>query len=179
MLQSFELNGTDVTKEFIKDPPAWGPKIGEPERPDMIPVDLLFDRLVTNDPLREATRTRFRSRNFADAVQAAFKCLANAVKEKSGDHERDGADLMRHVFGAQSPLLKLNALQSRSDKDEHNGYRDIFAGAMTGIRNPRAHEHEIKDNPAITLELLTMANHLMRKLDGAMKNDALSEESTA
>ena len=85
---------------------------------------------------------------------------------------------MRHVFGAQSPLLKLNALQSQSDQDEHNGYRDIFAGAMTGIRNPRAHESDVEDNPLGALELLTLANHLMRKLDEATRNDALSDEST-
>ena len=177
-LRQFEWSGTDVTREFIKDPPAWGPKIGAPERPEAIPVDQLFDRLVTNEPLREATRNRFRSRNFTDAVEAAFKCLANSVKERSGHHQGDGAGLMRHVFGSQSPLLTLNALRSRSDKDEHDGYRDIYAGAMTGIRNPRAHEHEIKDNPAVALELLTMANHLMRKLNSAKKNDTRAEEST-
>ena len=174
----FEQSDTDVTKEFIKDPPAWGPKIGAPERPDAIPVDLLFDRLVTNDALRAATRDRFRTRNFTDAVEAAFKCLANTVKEKSGHYERDGADLMRHVFGARSPQLKLNAFRSQSEKDEHNGYRDIFAGVMTGIRNPRAHEHAIKDDPAVALELLITANHLMRKLDSATKNGAKVEEST-
>ena len=141
-------------------------------------MDQLYDRLVTNELLRAATRDRFRSRNFTDAVEAAFKCLANAVKERSGNYERDGADLMRHVFGAQSPLLKFSSLRSQSEKDEHNGYRDIFAGVMTGIRNPRAHEHAIKDNPAVALELLTMANHLMRKLDSATKNDAKVEEPT-
>lgn len=177
-LGSFESSGADVSTEFIKSTSQFGPSIGSPERPDAIPPDLLFDRLVTNERLRKATIGRFRSRNFTDAVEAAFKCLANSVKEVSGHNERDGADLMRHVFGAQSPLLRLNALQSRSDKDEHNGYRDIFAGAMTGIRNPRAHEHESKDNLVIALELLTMANHLMRKLDGATKNDTPSEDST-
>ena len=140
-------------------------------------MDQLFDRLVTNDVLRAATRDRFRSRNFTDAVESAFKCLANAVKERSGQHQKDGADLMRHVFGAQSPILRINALKSRSDKDEHDGYRDIFAGVMTSIRNPRAHEHMIKDSPAITLELLAMANHLMRKLEGTTKNGTQTEET--
>ena len=177
-ISEFEWNGTDVTKELLKDPPTWGPKIGAPERLEAIPVDQHYDRLVTNELLRAATRDRFRSRNFTDAVEAAFKCLANAVKERSGNYERDGADLMRHVFGAQSPLLKFNALRSQSEKDEHNGYRDIFAGVMTGIRNPRAHEHAIKDNPAVAVELLTMANHLMRKLDSATTNDAKVEEPT-
>ena len=105
ILRSFELNGTDVTKEFIKDPPAWGPKMGAPERPESISVDLLFDRLVTNDPLRQVTRTRFRSRNFADAVEAAFKCLDNAVKEKSGLSDKSGSDLMFTAFNEKNPVL--------------------------------------------------------------------------
>ena len=177
-LRQFEWSGTDITGEFIKDPPAWGPSIGAPEQPELIPIDQLYDRLITNDHLRQATRSRFRSRNFADAVEAAYKCLANAVKERSDHRERDGADLMRHVFSEKSPLLRLNALQSRSDKDEHNGYRDIFAGVMIGIRNPRAHEPGIKDNPSVALELLTLANHLMRKLDAVTKNGTQSEGPT-
>ena len=178
-LGSFESSGADVSTEFIKSTSQFEAKHRFPRKAGCnSPRPEVFDRLVTNERLRKATIGRFRSRNFTDAVEAAFKCLANSVKEVSGHNERDGADLMRHVFGAQSPLLRLNALQSRSDKDEHNGYRDIFAGAMTGIRNPRAHEHESKDNLVIALELLTMANHLMRKLDGATKNDTPSEDST-
>ena len=46
---------------------------------------------------------------------------------------------------------------------------DIFAGSMTGIRNPRAHEHDLVDEPEVALELLALANHLMRKLDAATK----------
>lgn len=177
LLRRFDWSGTDVTREFVKDSTAWGPKIGAPERPEAIPVDQLFDRLVTNQLLREATRNRFRNRNFTDAVEAAFKCLANAVKERSGHYERDGADLMRHVFGSRSPILQLNARESQSEKDEHDGYRDIFAGVMTGIRNPRAHEYAIKDDPTVALELLTLANHLLRRLDNAAKADAQLEES--
>ena len=172
----FERSGTDVTAEFLRPPIPAGISVGAPRQPESIPIDDLFDRLITNEILHKATSKRFRDRQFADAVEAAFKCFANSVKEVSGHSERDGAVLMRHVFGAQSPLLKLNPLQSQSEKDEHNGYRDIFAGAMTGIRNPRAHEHETKDDPMVALELLTMANHLMRKLDRATKNDTQSEE---
>ncbi len=174
-LRIFEYSGADVSSEFIKNIPAWGPKIGLPERPEAIPVNQFFERLVTNENLRQATEKRFLSRNFADAVEAAFKCLNNAVKAKSGHVEKDGADLMRHVFSANAPQLQLNALQSQSDKDDQNGYREIFAGVMTGIRNPRAHEHELTDNPAVALELLAMANHLMRRLENATRvNESLS-----
>ena len=47
----------------------------------------------------------------------------------------------------------------------------IFAGSMTGIRNPRAHQHDLMDDPEVALELLGLANHLMRKLDAATKNE--------
>ena len=39
--------------------------------------------------------------------------------------------------------------------------------AMTGIRNPRAHESQLADTPESALEMIVLANHLMRKLDGA------------
>ena len=178
LLRRFEWSGTDVTGEFIKDPPAWGPKIGAPERPDMIPVDLLFDRLVTNNRLSQAARTRFRSRNFADAVEAAFKCLDNAVRDRSGLSDKGGSDLMFTVFNEKNPILKLNELHSPSDRNEQEGYKHLFAGAMTGIRNPRAHEHELRDDPKVALEILAFANHLMNKLDAATRKETESSEPT-
>ena len=165
LLRNFDWSGTDVTKEFTKDPPAWGPKIGPPERPEAIPVDLLFDRLVTNELLRKATRNRFHSRNFADAVESAFKCLDNAIRAKSGLSDKGGSDLMFTAFNEKNPVLKLNELRSTTDRNEQEGYKHLFAGAMTGIRNPRAHEHELRDDPRVALELLALANHLMGKLD--------------
>ena len=61
-------------------------------------------------------------------------------------------------------MLRINDLGSSSKKDEQRGYMDIFAGVMAGIRNPRAHEHELEDEPEVALELIILANHLMRKL---------------
>ena len=84
---------------------------------------------------------------------------------------------MRAAFSANSPLLYLNSLQSESDRNEQRGYMDLFAGAMTGIRNPRAHEHDIEDDPQVALELLVIANHLMRKLNGSTKEDSPSGNS--
>ncbi len=129
----------------------------------------LYDRLVRRDALRLATRRLFLDGHYARAVEEAFKCLNNAVKEKSGLSAKDGADLMRNAFSAGGPLLKLNDLRSTSKKDEQRGYMDLYAGAMTGIRNPRAHDHRLQDDPESALELIVMANHLMRKLDGASR----------
>ena len=127
-----------------------------------------FDQLITSESIRSVSRGLFSDSHYARAVEEAFKCLNNEVKAACRSNA-DGASLMRTAFSANSPLLKLNSLQSDSDNDEQKGYMDIYAGAMTGIRNPRAHEHELQDEPEVALELLTLANHLMCKLESATR----------
>ena len=127
-----------------------------------------FDEVITSESIRSVSRGLFSDGHYARAVEEAFKCLNNEVKAVCSLNA-DGAGLMRTAFSAKSPRLKLNNLESESEKDEQQGYMDIYAGAMTGIRNPRAHEHELQDEPEVALELLTLANHLMCKLESATR----------
>lgn len=125
-----------------------------------------FDEFITSESIRCVSRDLFFDGYYTRAVEEAFKCLNNEVKATCSS-TADGAGLMRTAFSANSPILQLNDLESRSEKDEQQGYMDIYAGVMTGIRNPRVHEHEFEDEPEVALELLTLANHLMRKLEKA------------
>ena len=128
-----------------------------------------YDANVSNGALREATRALFVNGHYAQAVGEGFKCLNNLVKAKSGLQSADGDSLMRTVFSPVKPILRLNSLESSSERDEQKGYMDIYAGVMTGVRNPRAHQHELGDDPETAIELLTVANHLARKLNSARK----------
>ena len=125
---------------------------------------------MTSPELIESSRRMFIDGYYATAVEKAFVCLNNKVKEKSLLNDRDGADLMRAAFSANSPVLALNSNLSQSERDEQRGYMDIFAGVMTGIRNPRVHEHNLEDGPEVALELITLANHLMRIVDDVYVN---------
>ncbi len=127
----------------------------------------MYDMLVTEGGLHRACGSLFRSGHYAEAVRKAFTYLDNMVREKSGQAEKDGADLMRFVLSADKPVLKLNELQTRSDRNEQTGYMHMLAGAMIGIRNPRSHEHDLVDRPEEALEMLAMANHFIRKLNRA------------
>lgn len=129
-----------------------------------------YDATVTNSELRKVTRGLFVDGHYARSVEEAYKCLNNSVKSKSGLPAADGNSLMRTAFSPTKPVLRLNGLRSISQRDEQRGYMDIYAGAMSGVRNPRAHEHELEDHPEVALELLTLANHLMRKLDSTKKS---------
>jgi len=125
---------------------------------------VLFDRVITEPDLNAATRPLYRDGHYARSVEEAFKFLNNAVKGRSGDATRDGQALMLNTFSDSAPVLRLNRLRSQSEKDEQKGYGFIYAGTMTGIRNPRAHEHDLRDDPDVALEMLVLANHLTRML---------------
>ncbi len=128
-----------------------------------------YDTAISDKALRLASRQLFSDGHYARAVEEAFKCLNNEVKSKSGIDSKDGDKLMRQAFSANGPTLILNDLHSQSDIDEQRGYMELFAGSMMGIRNPRAHEHQLQDSPEEALEMITLANHLMRKLRSATK----------
>ena len=129
----------------------------------------LYDVLITDGSLRQATHRLYRNGHFAEAVEAAYKVVNNTVKKKASTPEKDGTPMMQAVFAGENPILRLNALRTQTDRNEQEGYKFIFAGAMLGIRNPRAHEHEVADEAAVAIEMLVLANHLLRLLDRAVR----------
>ncbi len=74
-----------------------------------------------------------------EAVFAAAKSLVNYVKERSGQHQLDGASLMRSVFSRNNPILTFNDLSDQTDIDEQEGMMHLFEGVVLGIRNPGGH----------------------------------------
>lgn len=74
-----------------------------------------------------------------EAVFAASKALVNYVKERSSQHQLDGAALMRTVFSPNNPILSFNDLTDQTDRDEQEGMMHLFEGVVLGIRNPGGH----------------------------------------
>ena len=122
----------------------------------------LYDALISDTPLIKATRRLFRDGHYPQAVTEAYKVVNNTTKDKAGYAGRDGTPMMMVVYDRDKPVLRLNAGKSMPDLDEQEGYKFIFAGAMLGIRNPRSHLHDVSDEATVALEMLVMANHLMR-----------------
>ena len=131
----------------------------------------LYDALISAPALRDATEALFRDGHYAEAVEAGFKALNSFVRKRSG-LTLDGVTLFEQAFSEQKPRLRLNRLRSRSDLDEQIGFQRIMAGCITGIRNPRAHDHRRTDAPEEALEMLVMANHLFRRAAGATRTRA-------
>jgi len=78
---------------------------------------------------------------------------------------------MQMAFSRERPLLRLNQGSSASEADEQLGYMQLFAGCMTGVRNPRAHDANWKDSKMQALQLLVFAEHLIEKVEMAQINE--------
>ena len=71
---------------------------------------------------------------------------------------------MTSVFGGKAPTLQFNDLSTESDQNEQRGFMYLFAGAVAGLRNPRAHDF-IRDDPERALEFIAFVSLLAKLLD--------------
>jgi len=120
-----------------------------------------FRQVVVDADIRDASEKLYEDGHFDNAVLEAFKVVNNFVKDKSRLPAEDGADLMRKAFSPKNPRLAISALKTPSQVSQQQGYMEVFAGCMTGIRNPSAHEHKYLDDPDVALKLIAWADHLM------------------
>jgi uncharacterized protein (TIGR02391 family) len=119
---------------------------------------------IIHNSIQQVSKEKFEDGYFSDAVLSAFKEINDIIKKdyyKIVDKEEDGTSLMRKAFAHQQPIFKLTDLSTESLKSIQQGYMDIFAGVMMGIRNPLAHANiEIDEDDA--WEKIVIASHLMK-----------------
>ena len=74
---------------------------------------------------------------------------------------------MMAAFAESNPKIKFTPMMTTSEKDEQAGYKFIFAGAMSAIRNPRG--HDITSDPIdVCLDHLSFASVLLRRLENTV-----------
>ncbi len=134
----------------------------------------LFDAMQFHPKVVEVSKDCFIAGNYREAILNAFICLIDYVKERTG-LDLDGDDLMNQVFSinydkeqrriTKYPIIRINKLQNKSDRDEQQGFMFLCKGAAGGIRNPKAHKLIPQSNPLHTLEYLAFASLLMRRIE--------------
>jgi uncharacterized protein (TIGR02391 family) len=134
-----------------------------------LPIQL-FDAMQFHPKVVEASRQLFQDGHYRDAIYRAFVALNNFVKEKSGLQPQELRGIKEHqimakVFDVNNPIIKLNELKTDTDISEQEGFKFLFMGATIGIRNPKAHENIIQDDPYKSLEYLGFASLLMKTID--------------
>lgn len=116
--------------------------------------------------VRAAAEPLHRDGHRSAGVFEAYKAIEQRVRELTGRSESARA-LMAKVFDQDAPLLSLNDGASISDRDEQEGFKLLFMGAMQGVRNPKAHDLFDQLAEERALDYLAFASLLMRRLDDA------------
>jgi uncharacterized protein (TIGR02391 family) len=123
-----------------------------------------FDERNIHPDIAGVSLKLFDDGHYSQATFEAFKLLDKKVQEISGIQE-SGHKLMMQAFNEASPKIELNDLSTISDKDEQMGFKFVFAGSMSAIRNPRA--HDITADPIdLCLDHLSFASVLLRTFEG-------------
>ena len=126
-----------------------------------------YQGLDLHHEIARAASQLYRDGHYSNAVEDAVKALNGLVRLRSG-LGIDGVPLMQQAFSPKSPVLKFNDLSDQSDHDEQLGFMNLFCGAVSGLRNPRAHAF-IRDDPERALEFIAFVSLLAKLLDGAKK----------
>ena len=137
---------------------------------EKVTAQRMFDDIITHPLIRQASEKHFKNEQYRPAVLDAMIRLEVMIKEKAKYPEDNkgcelsGVRLMHRVFDSDKPILNWHLGYSQIERDELEGYKHIFAGAMQGIRDPKAHAiFEI--SPMRALKLLTLATLLAELVD--------------
>lgn len=113
----------------------------------------------------ESVRFNFEKGDYALAVLAATRAVEIAVRDAASlDGEQYGVKLMRAAF---SPSPKTGPLTADAPVSEQEGIRDLFTGIVGAFRNPLSHTDVEYDSPIEAVDIIHMADLLLRIVDSA------------
>lgn len=128
-------------------------------KPESISLDSLHPKI------KEHCLKLYRDKHYSDAILTAYKIVFNEIKHITNINNLDGKRLIEKAFSLNQPIIKLNELESQSDRDEQLGFMFLYTGATVGIRNPKAHDLVVQDDKMKTLAYLSFASLLLDRLD--------------
>lgn len=128
--------------------------------------DFTAARRLPKDILHASMRDRVWSAlirgEFDTAAFQAMKAVEVAVRTASGlGAEALGVRLMRQAFAPEGgPLSDMTA-----EPGERVARMELFAGAIGSYKNPHSHRDVAVDDPQEAMEIVLLANHLLRIVD--------------
>jgi uncharacterized protein (TIGR02391 family) len=116
--------------------------------------------------LWEAVSNTYTSKNYTHAIVDAMHYLSELMREKTG-FEGDGSQLIGHALGGDNPRLRVNKLQTESEKSVQRGLVQLLAGMYSVVRNPRHHDHPnvIEDTQNTADAIIGFIDYLVGVLD--------------
>jgi uncharacterized protein (TIGR02391 family) len=114
---------------------------------------------IIGQELWHAISRSYLSQAYCNAILDSIHYLSDIIRDKSGV-DGDGVPLVGQAFGGDTPRIRINKLQTQSERDEQKGLADLLRGIYTGIRNTRSHE-QIEDSKDTADSIIIFINYLL------------------
>jgi uncharacterized protein (TIGR02391 family) len=121
-----------------------------------------LDKGALNPRIAQTVWSAFMRGEFDVAAFHAMKAVEVAVREAAGfSGGESGTGLMRKAFNVENGRLT----DMQAEKGERQALSDLFAGAIGSFKNALSHRDVNIDDPDEALEIVMLANHLLRIVD--------------
>lgn len=129
--------------------------------------------------IAQVSKKLYLDGSYANAACDAFIEVNDRVKRlfqaiKPGEKVPDDDAAMKTVFSANAPLIEFCDRSTDSGANMQKGFMEMLAGAMSALRNPKAHANIIIDHED-AMRRLIFASMLMYKIDEAVLYSKIAE----
>lgn len=125
--------------------------------------------------LKESIKTHYENKDYTEVVRDALLCLTTEIRKKSDLTDSDGVDLINKAFSEKQPLIKINKLETTTDKNKHRGIMDLSKGLIEYFRNPMSHSKQEYSKKVADAVLVLLDEVILEEIIGSKSINSIED----
>ena len=119
---------------------------------------------ILREDLWKTIKMHYQKEDYTESLRDAMFLIKDILQEKSGFTDKDNTGLVEACLLGKNPVIKLNKLESDSEKDFQSGIGFALKGLCMHLRNPMSHER-VEYGKDDADSILIYINYLLKQID--------------